>query len=156
MWLIFSKVSICLPPYKVIIHQLLFISSFFKYTFTCVCTPNALLCILRFHSFNSRIPLLNAWTHIYKPLDCENSHYFNAYLMWRHVWVLIVRPTDKEMTSIEKRVYYTQKSPPEGQMGVTRLRWRGRGDEGKMWTRTFIVVSVGGNRRGRIGRLRIG
>lgn len=71
-------------------------------------------------------------------------------------------PTDQKMTSIVKRVYFTPRFPQEGvctnegHVGVRRLRWKGRGDERKMWTRNYLGISMGQNRQGRVGSLGIG
>lgn len=67
----------------------------------------------------------------------------------------MTRPTDQGMTGIEKRVCHTHGSQEEGPGRPHREApgsARGRGSEGQMETRAFIVVSMGRNRRGRVDR----
>lgn len=69
-------------------------------------------------------------------------------LKWRFCYCSdMVRPRDQETTAIEKMVCYAQL--PRG--GGTPEQWGapgqsgGRRSEGKMWSRAFLVVSVGSN-----------
>ena len=64
----------------------------------------------------------------------------------------VVRHADRKMIVIKEEVY-THRSPESGEtaqhatesdVGKYQGQSRGRGSEGKMWARVFIVVSAGG------------
>lgn len=74
----------------------------------------------------------------------------------------MTRPTDQEMTAVEKIVCYTHRSqekgahmPPGATWGSTSVSQEA-GSGRKMRTRAFIVISPGRNWRGRVRRFRIG
>lgn len=72
----------------------------------------------------------------------------------------MARPTDQEMTAIDKIVPKKRGHHTRWGHMQRHQRWSGgRGEErrlGEMWGSAFSVVSVKSNGRGRVGRRKIG
>lgn len=63
----------------------------------------------------------------------------------------MAKPKDQETTAIEKNSYHAM----GGHIGRHQDWSGGEGIKGKMWARTFIVVSMGRNWRGRVSSFRV-
>lgn len=85
-----------------------------------------------------------------------SKHRFNCYPG-------IVKPTDQEMTAIEKSLLFTFPKEKGLPMHACRVTWGkpqgqsgGRRSDGKAWVGDFIVLSLGNTRQGRVSWFRIG